>query len=752
MITWINASAGSGKTYYIIQKIKEIKQSNTNKSKSILCLSYSNAAASEMSERVDSESRKNTSFHTVHSFCNLALKDKSISVINEKESEALINKAVDISLKSNKFLEVVSSFYDESNSLFQSVYEAIKKNIEFKKEFLTKEFPEWNGIKIDKKIIDSLSDGGKLEINLMNSLLYEKCHMGGAPIKSLLTDSGQIRKRLYSSAWKIRNPFSAYFIDEYCIKVFEYVQKKKTFDAYQKSVAITSWVNCIKDNYENLKKESSVLDFNDLINNGIKFISESIYSDNIDVLGLDYIFVDEAQDLSEKQWEFIYALFVKVFNSNPNVKLYVVGDSKQSIYGFQGSSVYVYEGMYKKMQYFAEENKIKFATEVLNKSYRTSPVLLDYIDSTISSTSCKSKHSPVHEFSGRVEIHEYESEKATYGWNIKKANESEYLNKCLRKVIDLQGCNLFSENRGISFNDIMVLTRRRNSELFKFVEMCKSNNIPVKKSLFKFGSEEIVQELVSILKFAIYNDDFSLASILKGPFFKWAERDLLEVCSRRKGSIFDSLNKKNDKHSKVIKTCSRWKKLSFNPVDFYGNLLFSDEYGKFLLQSSFYEIVIEFWNKVVEFTKNNIGSPMMFIEWINGLSESFCSKGEGISISTIHGSKGLESKIVILLLNDSDIKKQKIIFQDGMMVWPVDNPLYMTSKNQRMFDENLENERLLYVALTRPVEQLYIFVKKGSSAFYSDIIMSSSREFKNDNGVLYSGSELTKRNKDCIPV
>ncbi|MCF8059959.1 MAG: UvrD-helicase domain-containing protein [Bacteriovoracaceae bacterium] len=84
------------------------------------------------------------------------------------------------------------------------------------------------------------------------------------------------------------------------------------------------------ESYEKELQKDKAIDFIDMVNGGIKYISLGKYQSHF-----KYILVDEYQDLSPQRYRLINELLKK----NPKTKLYAVGDDWQCIYGFTGSDI-----------------------------------------------------------------------------------------------------------------------------------------------------------------------------------------------------------------------------------------------------------------------------------------------------------------------------------------------------------------------------------------------------------------------------
>ncbi len=131
--------------------------------------------------------------------------------------------------------------------------------------------------------------------------------------------------------------------------------------------------------YEALKIERGLLDYDDVLENSVKLVetSEEV-RDTIRERYL-YILVDEHQDSTGVQNEFLAKVWSEV--EQPNI--FVVGDDRQLIYGFGGASISYFEGFKKMFE------GVKVFTLIEN--YRSTQIILDSADALLTSTITKGK-------------------------------------------------------------------------------------------------------------------------------------------------------------------------------------------------------------------------------------------------------------------------------------------------------------------------------------------------------------------------
>lgn len=132
-----------------------------------------------------------------------------------------------------------------------------------------------------------------------------------------------------------------------------------TEENYLKNMSFIQLVEPVYRFYESYLHRNHLIDFNDMINKAIELIENDGISDNF-----RYIFVDEYQDMSYKNFQFIKAL-----KEACNANLVVVGDDWQSIYGFRDSDISLFNDF---CDYFPNANRV-----FIEKTYRNPQELID---------------------------------------------------------------------------------------------------------------------------------------------------------------------------------------------------------------------------------------------------------------------------------------------------------------------------------------------------------------------------------------
>ncbi|NRA73895.1 MAG: UvrD-helicase domain-containing protein [Rickettsiales bacterium] len=545
---------------------------------------------------------------------------------------------------------------------------------------------------------------------------------------------------------------SRILINEIQKLLLSYLEEESAYKIYKQTFGFLSLGHFFLFHYTKTKNKHMFLDYGDIIQKGLALIKSGGTS-NYFLYRLNdrfhHILVDEAQDLNKMQWEFVQTLSNEfVYNSNmEEVKsIFVVGDPKQSIYSFQGSSPLLFEQTKLEVEQLAKNHQIKIATSSLNKSFRSDRIILDFVDQvfkvlrkknpeyfiekTNHIANKKFKNSSI-EIWPLISIKKDEaSKKENYIMKLqtmKKYQDIQSPTKILSQKITTRIKELLQE--GYLPSDIMILVRKRCVLMEQIVMSLKTENIPISGvDRLILNKNLAVQDLLSLGRFLLSSyDDYNLACLLKSPIFSISEEELFELCNREKFSLWDNI-KRQDKPSyrKIAKflTDLLEHKSTYTPYQFFSYILdvlkfrtsFLSHFGMHLN-----EILDEFLNVCFDFESKQSISLSLFIDWfaktqIEIKRDSYTSANE-IRLMTVHAAKGLQAKVVIL--PDTTSTPQSNSKQDGVLFNAATRKLlaYQGATNHSLCKNFLDKAelqtlqeyyRLLYVALTRAAEKLII--------------------------------------------
>ena len=499
----------------------------------------------------------------------------------------------------------------------------------------------------------------------------------------------------------------------------------------------------IYNTYQHLKEEASLVDFNDLIIKTHKLLDKSNMKDWI-LYKLDskinHILVDEAQDTSPLQWEIIKYFsqdFFAGLSAKENLRtIFIVGDIKQSIYSFQGANPYIFNEI---NAYF--KNKVFTSSQQwhqipMNLSFRSNEGIITAINNLINNLFDNTKAPYINEeFTHTVSN---PNQKKSYNveiWpsitqNLNSTNKYERY-KNLAQAITLKIQNLHLKHH-IDYSDILILYKKRqnNKTLSYLIKLFKNNNIPI-LGLDKINLNDSIAilDLLALTKFLLQNnDDFSLCCILKSPLFNLNDQDIvnLRVLSNTlKVSMFLALQSSSfvNIHKELSALIEESKVLSV--FDLFFKILYTNGgIKKFVsrLGQETIEPLSEFMNLILnQFLPNNTDNLQLFLKYIlehtQDISRDSSDNTNSVKLMTIHGAKGLESKVVFLLQDLDDKPSSVDIVHNNNTTTPL-LLLTLSSKyranilNKLLEDLQIQQQqelkRLFYVAISRAKEHLYI--------------------------------------------
>lgn len=483
--------------------------------------------------------------------------------------------------------------------------------------------------------------------------------------------------------------------------------------------------------------------------------------------GIEHILVDEAQDTSAEQWQVIAALAEEFFTGDGAVvakrTLFVVGDEKQSIYSFQGADPSTFDVMRHQFEERAKAAKKDWRNVPLDLSFRSTERVLDLVDRVFEAEDARKGLTASGDMvkhlvrrageAGLVEIWPTVKPpdiEATDPWDMPMAQNLDRNPAAqLAKNIALQirdwldkGEVLSATGRAIAPKDIMILVQSRNVFFGHVVRALKLADIPVAGTDRMVLIEQLaVMDLLALARFVLLpEDDLNLAVILKSPFVGCDDNQLFELAYGRKTSLWRALRENKTGLPLFDQARSFLGELlaraDFVPVyEFFADILGRLGGRKKLLGRLGQEAadpIDEFLSLALNFQRTEASSLQSFLHWIDaGASEVKRDMEQGrneVRVLTVHGSKGLQAPIVFLPDTCQASRSQPSIFWTGedapFPLWPVktenDDPLTARARQFAKERQLEEKKRLLYVALTRAEDRLYICGWEGKKSRPAD--------------------------------
>jgi len=511
-------------------------------------------------------------------------------------------------------------------------------------------------------------------------------------------------------------------------------------------------LNHVNQALQTIKEENNIrlnAEFNQLISDKIKdeptpFIYERIGEK------YRYYFIDEMQDTSEMQWQNLIPLISNSLSSENDAgefgKLMLVGDAKQSIYRWRGGKAEQFIDLSNKGKglasnpFFVVKNLKQLGT-----NYRSYSEVINFNNTFFTHSARHLSHT---DYANLYATGSYqETNKNTGGFVQLSFLEKDEETKKFDfpgKVHDII-CNL---DPGFDKSDVCVLVRKR------------SQGVAVAKYLSERGVRIISSETLQLQNSPTVLFLIDCLFVLCFPNDEEAKVKLLYF-------LHDHL--KSDKNLHVF--LSDFNDLNtaeyFKKMEEYGICFSTETY----VQNSFYNGIEQlikdfklvkgsdayvqfFLDVVLEYQQNNSATLLDFLEYWERKKDSLSivapSTSGAVHIMTVHKAKGLEFPVVIFPY-DLDIYRDmspKTWLETSEIIKPFDALLVGLKKEikytgvegnekylQHREEQELDNLNILYVALTRAVEQLYVvseykISKKGEENlnFYSGYFINYLKE------------------------
>ena len=461
------AGPGTGKTFTVIQRIKHMLNIGIIP-ESILCLTFSEAAANEMKSRLVKEAgtiASAVSIHTYHAFCNELIQQyptqfellDGVSLIDDISKRNIMKECIDEYNPVYHRTKWGNAHYFMNDLL--SAVDEIKKNQVTKNDYfeILNNDPNWQG-KLDELMIEykEREAKGKLVKTFLNSLESHKKKMGKA-----------------EEVWNI-------------------------YEIYNRKL-----------------KENNFIDFNDMINMVLDaFDNDESFLNKVSKRYL-YFLIDEYQDTNYSQNQIVF----KLAEGSKHENIFVVGDDDQIIYGFQGAQTDNLEKFLKKYP--------KTKVICLDENNRSTQTILDLSYSVISQDGLRlenNKDFTQYQISKKLtaknqDIIAKDTKVQIYGFGDIK-QENNHIVENIEKLISSPAVPI-NDDGEIDLSQIAILTRH-NYELAEFSELLKAKNIPFQikssKSIFELKPSILIYFYLKMLENNELYADKIFGVLLSKPF------------------------------------------------------------------------------------------------------------------------------------------------------------------------------------------------------------------------------------------
>lgn len=812
------AGPGSGKTRVLVERFANLVTTHKVSIGEILTLTFTEKAANEMKVRVSDlfrqkgmeQERQEIEFaylSTIHGFCARILRENAIeagidpqfSVMDELESGRLKDQALEKTLRERTDGKTIDTFL---NDIFWKQTDAKKSRLKSFRDNMIQLYEKIRSacVPIAETVnVDDLSTVISISSNRIEELIKE--------IKDIYSDSKLTPKtrekvEYVLERWNASNMQKEIAElygkgdksaqrDDLILALMNRVREIQSSIVLQVSKDVKKPLAAMRDElkvligllvedystsinimlrdflvnfdivYSERKKVEGCIDFTDLEVKAIDLLENREYIANEIKRKFKYILVDEFQDISGLQMKII-----DLIRGKDN--LFIVGDAKQSIYGFRNAAVEIFQDI---------QNDIDPGSLIsLNENFRSRPQILNLVNHIFNelwpgNSACRDSTQqlkPGAEFSDKslpsIEIIVAEGKDKTDA----RKWESMEVAKRIKEIVDkgeIKITNRRERERDITYKDIAILFRSTTD--IKLYEQSLSHlDIPyyVVSGRGFYNTTEVT-DLINLLKVIESPlDEINLAAVLRSPFVGLDDDALFTLAdharnSNKKKLLHQSLDevdsiKEIEEHSRdrivlftqflsevqsIKPRTSLWKLISFilKKTEFQSKMLLFPN-GKKRYANL---------RKLVELCKTQEAfEPLAlkdFIEIVEGYKFKEIRESEApveseednvVKMITTHSSKGLEFPVVIVADTDRDNSRPPDYFvyskNHGISFKILNSstneaevPLSYERINDEITEKELdESKRLLFVAMTRAQEHLILSggINKGKARGDSD--------------------------------
>lgn len=522
-----------------------------------------------------------------------------------------------------------------------------------------------------------------------NTVLLEESFAIGYPKNFIVLDNSDIDEIL-KIIYEERNLTLRHMTFSKARDMIEIIKLEENPEYYLDLIEMD--LNVLKEKYEKAKNPKDIifygylyqckkmfgLDYNDLI-----VLTLYIFEQNETIRQkwqerLEYIMIDEFQDIDELQYRLMKVL------AQYHKNLFIVGDPDQTIYTWRGARI----------QYLLDfpNDFMPTQTIMMPKNYRSTPQILNAANSLISNNEQRIKKDLIPTLSDGKDVFVH------YG-----KNEDEEAKWILEKIKALQ-------KEGTQLNEIAILYRAHYiSRVIEEVFLKDELPYTIYSGVSFFQRMEI-KDALSYLRMIAYKDDLSFLRCVNVPKRNIGNRrikHLKEYAAKKEISLYEAL--KENVNSDLFKTT---KALAFIELietfssqtkeqrisDLFSKLLNESGYERMLRTEGSQERldnIAELKQSILDYEINS-GEEAELADYLNHIAlytnADLDMKKNSVKMMTIHTAKGLEfNNVFVVGLNEG---------------------MFPTKKVQSI--ESMEEERrLAFVALTRAKKRLYLSGAQG---------------------------------------
>lgn len=566
--------------------------------------------------------------------------------------------------------------------------------------------------------------------------------------------SGENTKNLLEKKLAEQNPELTTLLYEEQARLAQLLARQNAHDTWLNTAAFVTLGGKFIDIYQSLKQDQAALDYDDLIYHTAQLLADDSRSAwvryRLDTK-VRHVLLDEGQDTNADQWSILAALtaeFLSGTGQDERVRtLFAVGDVKQSIFRFSGAKPHVFQEVW--TQHLAPHVATKQARQVqLSTSFRTSEAVLQVVDQVCAMPACQKLlgEQAVEHISARpqqggivelwppVKVDKTERE----AWSLPQQSPTDtaqrvVINQVVSRIQSLlSGTETLLEQpaqgeayqRAIDAADILILTRS-NKWLRPLQEALQKVGIPVATNSSNYAADHpVIADLLALGQLLDHpEDDQKLVHVLRSPWVGWTDEQVFELAQqprpwaqqlpeKERHWLHDLLAKRQSTGAYEVFVAALAR------LNFRGSAAHRLALGG--SAASVNAPIDAFLAAALACEDLTLLIQQVMQEGVSATAG--VDAAQAVRLMTVHGAKGLEAPIVFMPDTadpyDAQYGKEKL-------VWQLDEAqqeqgvMYRTraaqaSSYQAQLDEaekerlQADELRLLYVALTRAKDRLYI--------------------------------------------
>jgi ATP-dependent helicase/nuclease subunit A len=526
------------------------------------------------------------------------------------------------------------------------------------------------------------------------------------------------------------------------------------------SAALLRLAAPVLGDYAAAKERGGLVDYDDLIRRTLALLSDggaAWVKFKLDG-GIDHLLLDEVQDTAAEQWAVTDALTEEFFagegaRADTLRTVFAVGDTKQSIYSFQGADPALFAHWRDRTEKRVQQAGQAWRGAVLDVSFRSTEPVLALVDAVFAASGAAAgvvdggvlrHHANRTGQEGSVTLWPLAprpEQVSPEPWTVPAQNHParsapEDLVRHLAAWIRDQVAGdvmLQSAGRPMHAGDVLVLVRRRGDFDRALVRELKKLSVPVAGlDRMVLTEQPAVQDLLALCAALLLpQDDLTLAEMLVSPLGGLTDDSLMQLAAGRHGKLWDTLRRRAAERADWLAAHDFFATL-LGRVDYVAPYaLLAEALGPLGARARLFarlgpeaaEPVDELLAAAMHYATLHPPSLQGFLHWLElagaEVKREAEAAGDTVRIMTVHGAKGLEAPLVILpdtvALPPDDARVHWTLDpQSG-----VDLPLWAPNKHFRCAAVDTlrarsaalraeEYNRLLYVALTRARDHLLI--------------------------------------------